>query len=333
MACSCFRRSVIRSALLAFIATGAWFGSWPCAATAQAPYPNRSIRIVSPLAAGSVSDISLRVIGERLSQHLRVPVVIENQPGTGGVAAARTVMNSQPDGYTVGLGGNNWAISIGLFKNFPFDPRKDLTPIVGLIEFAYVFVTNQNSKYHTLNEVIAAGRANTPLTFGTSSAGTTNHLAALLFKSVTELNLVVVPYRGPAELSIALLRNDVDVVINAYGGLRQGIERKEIRALATTTAARIPQLPEVPTAREAGVADFEVSSWNGLYAPVGTPPDVVATLSKAITEVLAEKDIQQRHRELGLEVSPTPGDQLAKRMRSESDRWGKVINESGIEQQ
>jgi len=113
---------------------------------------------VSPLAAGSVTDISLRVIGERLSRHLRVPVVIENQPGTGGVAAARTVMNAQPDGYTVGLGGNNWAISVGLFKNFPFDPRKDLTPIVGLIEFAYVFVTNQNSKYHTLNEVIAAGR-------------------------------------------------------------------------------------------------------------------------------------------------------------------------------
>jgi tripartite-type tricarboxylate transporter receptor subunit TctC len=333
MACSCFRRSVIRSALLAFIATGAWFCSWPCAATAQAPYPNRSIRIVSPLAAGSVSDISLRVIGERLSQHLRVPVVIENQPGTGGVAAARTVMNSQPDGYTVGLGGNNWAISVGLFKNFPFDPRKDLTPVVGLVEFAYIFVTNQNSKYQTLNEVIAAGRAKMPLTFGTSSAGTTNHLAALLFKSVTELNVVVVPYRGPAELSIALLRNDVDVVINAYGGLRQGIERKEIRALATTTAARIPQLPDVPTAREAGVADFEVTSWNGLYAPIGTPPDAVATLSKAITEVLAEKDIQHRHRELGLEVSPTPGDRLAKRMLVESDRWGKVINQSGIEKQ
>ena len=126
---------------------------------------------------------------------------------------------------------------------------------------------------------------------------------------------------------------DVDVVINAYGGLRQGIERNEIRALATTTATRIPQLPDIPTAREAGVADFEVTSWNGLYAPVGTPPEVVATLSKAITEVLSEKDIQQRHRDLGLEVSPTPADRLAKRMRSESDRWGKVINESGIEQQ
>src|SRR5204862_332992 len=169
------RRSIVRSGLLALIATSASY-----TARAQAPYPNRSISIVSPLAAGSVSDISLRVIGERLSQHLRVPVVIENQPASG----------------------------------------------------------------------------------------------------------------------------DVDVVINAYGGLRQGIERKEIRALATTTAARIPQLPDIPTVRETGVADFEVSSWNGLYAPVGTPPDVVATLSKAITDVLSEKDIQQRHRDLGLEVSP-----------------------------
>ena len=119
----------------------------------------------------------------------------------------------------------------------------------------------------------------------------------------------------------------------AQAGLRQGIERKEIRALATTTAARIPQLPDVPTARETGVADFEVSSWNGLYAPIGTPPDVVAALSKAITEVLSEKDIQQRHRELGLEVSATPGDRLAGRMRVESARWGKVIDESGIEKQ
>jgi tripartite-type tricarboxylate transporter receptor subunit TctC len=301
--------------------------------SAQTGFPNHSIRIVSPLAAGSVSDISLRVIGERLSQHLHVAIVIENQPGSGGVAAARTVMNSPADGYTLGLGGNNWALSIGLFKNFPFDPRKDVTPVVGLVEFAYVMVVNQASKYRTLKDVIAAGRAKAPLTFGTSSAGTTNHLAALLFKSATGLDVTVVPYRGPAELSIALIRNDVDVVINAYGGLRQAIERNEIRALATTTAVRIPQLPDVPTAQEEGVADFEASSWNGLYVPLGTPPDVIAALRKSITEVLSEKDIQARHRELGLQISATPGEQLAQRMRVESARWGKVIAEAGIEKQ
>lgn len=321
---SCVRRSLMALAAAAL---------WSFAAQAQAPYPHRPIRIVSTLAAGSVSDISLRVIGDRLSTLLKVPVVIENQPGTGGVAAARTVMNAQPDGYTLALGGNNWAVSIGLFKSLPFDPRKDLTPVVGLVEFAYLFVTSQSSKYQTLEQVIAAGKAKTPLTFGTSSAGTTNHLAALLFKSVTGLDIVVVPYRGPAELSIALLRNDVDVVVNAYGGLRQGIDRKEIRALATTTAKRIPQLPDVATAQEAGVQDYEVASWNGLYAPVGTPPEVLQTISKAITEVLSEKAIQDRHQELGLQVTPTPGEQLATRMRTEADRWGRVINESGIEKQ
>jgi tripartite-type tricarboxylate transporter receptor subunit TctC len=324
-----FGGSVVRSIVLVLIAVSLW----PHAAKAQAPYPNRSIRIVSTLAAGATADISLRLIGERLSQHLRVPMVIENQPGTAGVAAARTVMNSQADGYTFGLGGNNWALSIGLFKSLPFDPRKDLMPVIGLVEFPYLFVTNQNSRYQTLQDVIAAGRSNTPLTFGTSSAGTTNHLAALLFKSVTGLNIVVVPYRGPAELSIALLRNDVDVVVNAYAGLRQGIERKEIRALATTTASRMAQLPDVPTAREVGVNDLEVSTWNGLYGPVGTPPEVVATLSKAVTEVLSEPDILQRHREMGFEVTPTPADVLQKRMVSDSARWIKVINESGIEKQ
>jgi tripartite-type tricarboxylate transporter receptor subunit TctC len=320
-------RFIVWSGLLALTAI------WPFAAEAQAPYPNRAIRIVSALAAGSVSDISLRLIGERLSQQVNVPVIIENQPGSGGVTAARTVMNSQPDGYTLGLGGNNWALSLGLFKSLPFDPRKDLTPVIGLVELTYIFATNQSSKFHTLKDVIAAGRANMPLTFGTSSAGTTNHLGALLFKSVTGLNIVVVPYRGPAELSIALLRNDVDVVVNAYGGLRQGIERGEIRALATATATRLPQIPDVPTVQEEGIADFVVTSWNGLYAPLGTPPEALTTLRKAVIKVLSEPDIEKRHRELGLVVSPTPGEQLAERMRSESERWGKVIAEAGIEKQ
>jgi tripartite-type tricarboxylate transporter receptor subunit TctC len=302
-------------------------------ARAQAPYPSRSIRIVSTLSAGSVSDISLRVIGERLSAQLHVPVVIENQPGTGGVAAARTVMNSAPDGYTLALGGNNWAVSIGLFKSLPFDPRRDLTPVVGLVEFAYVFVTSQSSKYKTFQDVLAAGRAKTPLTFGTSNAGTTNHLGALLFKSITKFDIVVVPYRGAAELSVALLRNDADVVLNAYGGLRQGIDHGDIRPLAASTAARMPQLPDVPTAEESGVPDYEVTSWNGLYAPNGTPPQVIETIRKAIVDVLARDDIIKRHRDLGLEVNPIPGAQLGKRMIAESDRWSKVIEESGIERQ
>jgi tripartite-type tricarboxylate transporter receptor subunit TctC len=309
-------------------------GLSPSAVQAQGPYPNHTIRIVSTLAAASVSDISLRFLGQKLSSRLHVPVVIENQPGTGGVAAARAVMGSPADGYTLALGGNNWAVSIGLFKSLPFDPRTDLAPVVGISEFGYLFATSRSSAYHSLAQVIAAARARpNSLTFGTSSAGTTNHLIALLFRSVLGIDFVVVPYKGPSDLSVALMRNDIDVVVNAYGGLRQGIEQGQIRVLATTTAVRLPLLPDIPTAQESGVADFDVASWNALYAPVGTPPDVIRTISGAVTDILSEPEMQERFRELGLQVKAAPADQMAERMRLESDRWGRLIAESGIEKQ
>ncbi len=324
------RRMMCRPILAALVVVGLS----PSAVPAQAPYPNHTIRIVSALAAASVSDISLRFLGQKLSSRLHVPVVIENQPGTGGVSAARAVMSSQADGYTLALGGNNWAVSIGLFKNLPFDPRTDLAPVVGISEFAYLFVTSRASTYHSLAQVITAARAKpNSLTFGTSSAGTTNHLTALLFKSVLGLDFVVVPYKGATDLSVALMRNDVDVVVNAYGGLRQGIEQGQIQVLATTTAARLPQLPDVPTVQESGVADFDVSSWNALYAPVGTPPEVMRTIGEAVTDILSEPEMQQRFHELGLQVKTAPADQMAQRMRLESERWSRVIAQSGIEKQ
>jgi tripartite-type tricarboxylate transporter receptor subunit TctC len=303
-------------------------------ALAQAPYPNRPIRIVSGLAAGSVSDISLRILADRMTQLLHVPVVIENQPGTGGVNGARTVMNAPPDGYTVALGGNNWAISLALFKSLPLDFRTDLTPIMEFTEFAYVFVTSVNSKYQTLQQVIAAGKdKNSKLTIGTSNAGTTNHLIAYLFKSALDLDFVVVPYRGASELQVAMLRNDVDVVINAYGGLRQGIEQKQIRALATSTPTRIAQLPDVPTVQEASGKDFEASSWNSFYAPNGTPAEVKQVFADTVTKILAEPDIQKRFAELGLIPKPSSAAEIDRRMRSETDRWARVIKEASIERQ
>ncbi len=297
-------------------------------------YPSKSIRIVSGLAAGSVSDISLRFLAECMTQELHVPVVLENQPGTGGVNGARMVMSAPPDGYTLALGGNNWAISLALFKSLPLDFRTDLTPIMGFTEFAYVFVTSVNSKYQTLQQVIAAGKdKSSKLTFGTSNAGTTNHLTALLFKNALDLDFVVVPYRGASELQVALLRNDVDVVVNAYGGLRQGIEQKQIRALATSTPTRIPQLPDVPTVQEAANHEFEASSWNAFYAPNGTPPEIRQAFVATVTKILGEPALQKRFAELGLATKPSSAAEIDKRMRSEVERWGQVIKESGVERQ
>ena len=313
------------------------FAALACLAATAAPaqdYPNRPIRITTPFAAGAVSDITLRIVADRLAARLGVPVIVDNQPGGGGAAAARAAIAAPPDGYTLTLLSNATAVSVGLFKHLPFDPRTDFTPVIGISDFAYIFVTPSGSRYRSLQEVIAAARANPgKLNFGTSAAGTSNHLTALLFKSVLGLDFVVVPYRGPSELSIALLRNDLDVVVNAYGGLRAALDAGQIRAIAASTATRSAQLPDVPTVEEAGVANFEVSSWNALYAPAKTPSEVVTTLNREIKAVLAEGEIRKRFFDLGIEPRPSSPQDLDKRMSAEIERWGKVIAEAGIERQ
>jgi putative tricarboxylic transport membrane protein len=319
---------------VALLAVALWCGtalSSPLAA--QPSYPSRPIRIVTPLAAGAASDIALRILAEKLSDHFGVPVLVQNQPGGAGVIADRSVTNAQADGYTILWAGNNTATDVSLFKE-PVDPRTELTPIVGVSEFAYLFVTSENSPYTTLQQWIAAAKQKPgTLTVGTSSAGTTNYLAALLFKSMQNLNFTVVPYRGPSELSVALLRNDVDLVVNAYGGLRSQISAKQIRPLAITSADRDADLSDVPTMQEAGVPDFVVVSWNALYGPKDMPQQAVDILGRAATEILEEPEVKAKFKEIGFTARPLPAGPLDQRMRSEIERWAGVIAAAGLEKQ
>jgi tripartite-type tricarboxylate transporter receptor subunit TctC len=304
-----------------------------CPAHAQSDYPSRTIRVVTPFAAGAASDIALRILAEKMSGLLKVPVVVQNQPGGGGVIAGRSVTNAPADGYTIAWVGNNTAIGVSLFRE-PFDPRTDMRPIVGVSEFAYLFVTSATSPYKTLSDWMNTARQKPgTLSAGTSSAGTSNHLTALLFKSAQNLEFTVVPYRGPAELSVALLRNDVDLVVNAYGGLRAAIDAKQIRPLAATSAARLPELPDVPTMKEAGVDDFIVSSWNGLYGPKDMPQRAVDVLARAATEALAQPDVKAQFKEIGFDARALPADAQDKLMRTEIGRWAKVIADAGISKQ
>ncbi len=300
---------------------------------AQAAYPSHSIRIVTPLAVGSASDIVLRFLAERLSDHFKVPVVVQNQPGGGNVIADRMVAAPPPDGYTLGWIGNNNAIAVSLFHEV-VDPRKDLRPIVGVSEFAYLVVTNANSPYKTLQEWIDAARTKPDtLTIGTSVVGSSNYLAALLLKSMQKLDVNVVPYRGPSELTVGLLRGDLDLVINAYGGLRPQIDAGKIRALAVTSASRIPELPNVPTMAEAGVPDYVVTSWNSLYGPKDMPDQAVNTVATAATQILRAPDVKAKFKEVGFDAHALPADSLDQRMRSEIDRWARVIADAGIPKQ
>ena len=262
-----------------------------------------------------------------------MPALVQNDPGGGGVIAGHTVTNAPADGYNIAWTGNNTAIGVSLFRE-PLDPRTEMTPIVGVSEFAYLFVDAAASQYKTLQQWMAAARAKPgTLNVGTSSAGTSNHLAALLFKSTQNLNFTVVPYKGPAELSVALLRNEVDLVINAYGGLRSGIEAKQVRPLAVTSAERIPELPDVPTMNEAGVTGFDVTSWNALYGPKGMPEQVIDVLARATTEILQRPDVIAQFKAIGFDARAIPAAALDQRMRFEIDRWAKVIAQAGISKQ
>jgi tripartite-type tricarboxylate transporter receptor subunit TctC len=310
-----------------------WFAARSDPLFAQASYPSRAIRIITPLAVGSASDIVLRFLAERLSEHFKVPVVVQNQPGGGNVIADRIVAAPPQDGYTLGWIGNNNAIAVSLF-NEVVDPRQDLRPIVGVSEFAYLLVTSADSPYQTLAQWVSAARAKPgTLTIGTSVVGSSNYLAALLLKSMQKLDVTVIPYRGPAELSVALLRGDLDLVINAYGGLRSQLEAGKIRALAVTAAERIPELPNVPTMAAAGVPDYVVTSWNSLYGPKDMPDQAVDTVAAAATAILGEPAVQAKFKEVGFAAKAVPANIQDQRMRSEIDRWARVIADAGIPKQ
>lgn len=297
-------------------------------------FPSRPIRIVSPFAAASVSDLSLRILAERLGARLGTQVIIDNQPTGGGIAAAKAVIASPPDGHTLALLSNATAVSAALFKALPYDPIADFVPISGMSDFAYVFLTNSESKLRSVPDVMAAARAKPgALNFGTAAAGTSPHLTALLFKKAADIDFTIVPFRGATDLTVALLRNDIDVAINAYGAVKANLADGKLRAIATTTAQRAAALPGVPTVAEAGIANFEAASWNGMFAPARTPPEVIDRLQRELHLILAEPQIVQRFLDLGVEVRPSTPQALEARLRTEIERWSRVINEAGIEKQ
>jgi tripartite-type tricarboxylate transporter receptor subunit TctC len=320
--------------LLACIAVAALLATELSPALAQARYPTRPIRIVSPFAAGSVSDISLRLFADKLAPRLNGQIIIDNQPRAGGVTAATVVLSSPPDGYTIALLSTSTAISVSLFRQLPYDPVHDFAPVSMLSTFANVLATDVHSRYATLPDLIAAARAKPGvLNVGTTTVGSTNHLAATLFKAMMALDVVIVPYRTPGDLLTAAVRGDVDMIVQSYGALKTALEDKQLRALASTTAVRAPYLPDVPSVQEAGAKGFEVVTWNGFFVPARTPPDVIELLNRATRNVLQDPELARRFLDLGLEPLPSTPDELGARMAAEVTRWARVINDAGIEKQ
>ena len=304
------------------------------ATTAETGYPGKAVRIILPFAAGGVADITARVIAERLGAKLGSRFYIENQPGAGGIAAARTVISSPPDGHTLALVSNGTAVSVSLFKSLPYDPLRDFVPISSLGFFDFIFATNSDSEFKTLADFIAAAKAKPgALNVGTINVGSTQNLSAELFKTAAGIDFTIVPYRASPELLVSTMQGNLALMIDSYSSMKGNLIDNKIRALASSGAVRFEATPAIPTLRESGVADYDVVSWNAFFAPKGTPPEVISTLNRTLREILAEPDVKKQLLELGIEARASTPEEISARLKSDIDKWRAVIERAAIPKQ
>lgn len=303
-------------------------------AFAQPAYPSRPVRIIVPFGAGGVTDILSRVLADRMGDRLGQRFVVENQPGAGGIAAARAIIGSSNDGHTLGVVSNGTAASVSLFKALTYDPLKDfqMVSLVGIFEA--VFVVSPDAPYKSLSEFIKAARAQPgKLNIGNGLPGSSAHLAAILFASDAGINVQNISYRTPAESFGALARNEVQMVVEFFTALRSQLSDKRMVAIATSARNRSSALPDTPTVHESGVPGYDVFSWNGIVAPQGTSPAIVKTLNQTIRSVVDDPETRKRFADLGIEPRASTPDELAARLKADVDKWGKVVEAAGIPRQ
>jgi tripartite-type tricarboxylate transporter receptor subunit TctC len=295
------------------------------------PFPSKPIKIVVPFAAGGAVDVVARVVGQRISEQVGQPVIVDNKPGGHANIGADFVAKSPPDGYTLLLGANGLASNMTLHKNIPFDTLRDFAPVAGVGYAPLVFVVPAASPARTLQEFIAMARAKPgEFTYGTAAAGGSGHLATELLKSEAKFDALHVPYKGGApaltdlmgERISFMLLNPIEVVPHVKSG--------RLRALAVSSPRRLPMLPDVPTFKEAGIPGFEASVWWGFVAPAKTPKDVVARLESEVLKALENEAVRDKLVSLGAVVEPMNSAQFGQFLKSEVDKWARVIKSARI---
>jgi tripartite-type tricarboxylate transporter receptor subunit TctC len=297
-------------------------------------YPTRPIRLILPFGPGGVADVTARIVTEKLGEKLGQRFIIENMPGAGGITAARAVLSSPPDGYTLALLSNGTAISVSLFTSLKFNPVTDFVPVSSMGTFDFIFVTKSGSPYGTLADFIKVAKEKPgTLNVGTINVGSTQNLAAQLFKSTAGVDVTIVPFRSSPDVLIALLRGDIQMAIENYTSVQSHIADHAVAAVASSGQVRTSFMPELPTVKEAGGGDFEARSWNAIFAPKGTPPEVINTLNAALREVLDDPALKQRALELGIEAKASSPEEILGRLKDDIGKWADVIDRAGIAKQ
>jgi len=322
------RSMVPAAALLAAALLAAVLAS---GAHAQA-YPTKPIKIVIPFVPGGPSDTVGRAIGSKFQEFLGQPAVVENRPGANGAIAAELVARSEPDGYTILVGSIGvFSINAALFKELRYHPVRDFAPITLAVTTPNVLVTKLDFPAKTMAELLDYSRKNPgKISFGSSGTGSSDHLTLELFKQLTNTAAIHVPYKGGAAVVTDLLGGQVDASFQNLGTVATQLKAGRVRALAVTARSRVAQLPDVPTMAEAGYPDLIVTSWQAAAAPAKTPRETVAKLNDAAVRALRSPDVRERLTQIGFDVVASTPDEFGQFMRTEVDRWTKVVERGGI---
>jgi tripartite-type tricarboxylate transporter receptor subunit TctC len=295
-------------------------------------YPTRPVRIVVPYGAGGIADVTMRLVAQKLSDKLGQQFIIDNRPSAGGVIGVRSVVTSEPDGYTLSMIGGGLTIAKSLFKSLPYDLETDLTPISTTAFYGLVIAAKADSPLKSAKDLIAAAKAKPgKLNFGSINPGSNQHLSAELFKTLAGIDVAMIPYKATPELITGLIRGDVDVVFEYQAALQGALSDQQIAAIATTGRERASSLPDVPTVAESGLPDYEVTSWNGLAAPAATPAEVIELLNRGVNEALALPDVKAATAKFGMDARGSTSDDLRERIKRDVAKWAKVIETAGIE--
>lgn len=295
-----------------------------------APYPDKAVRVVVGFSAGGTTDVAARVIAKELSEDLGQSFVVENKPGAGSNIGAELVARAKPDGYTLYMVAVTSTINQTLYKNLNFDIVKDFSPIALVIKVPNILVVNPSLPVKTVPELVTYLKAHpNKVSFASSGSGTSIHMAGELFKLRSGTDIVHIPYKGSAPALTDLIGNQVQMMFDNMPSAWPHVQAGKLRALAVTTAERSATAPELPTMAESGFDKFDVSSWFGLIAPAGTPPEVISRLNASVQKALGKPAVQQRFKDLGAVTARTTPAEFGAFIKHEVDTWATVVKASG----
>ena len=295
-------------------------------------FPSKPLKLVVPYAAGGVGDVTARLVAQKMSDDLAQPVVIENKPGAGLTPGMEYVKNSPADGYTMVIAGNGQALAKSLFKSLPYDIAKDFAHVSSIGTYDIALITAPNSPFNTIQELLKYAKSNPgKLNIGTISVGSTQNLSAELFKSMSGIDLTVIPFKSSAEVLSNVLSGEIQLGFENFTPIMGNIKSNSIKVIAIGSSKRFQGLPQIPTISESGLANYEATSWNGISVPAKTPVAVIQRLNKSIQLALDAPSVKARMLELGVTPRPSTPEEMQEWINSDIKKWGLIIDNAKIE--